>query len=492
MSFTPSKYQQALFGWIEQGKGSAILEAVAGSGKTTTIVEALKLIPQDNRAVFLAFNRSIAEELKNRVPQHAFASTFHSAGFRAWSRVYPGVQVDDRKVMKLVRETPFAYTETAPALANLVGLAKQRGIGVLAPDDEREWADLIDHYDVNVAEGEEPEVIKQARIVLRRSTSTSDQVIDYDDMLYMPVLRGLALNRYAWVMIDEAQDTNGVRRALAGMMLDKDARMVAVGDTHQAIYGFTGADSEAMNLIQQDFGCQRFPLSINYRSGRRIVTEAQKYVPEIEPREDAPEGLVAITSYRETPPEPGDAILCRLNAPLIEQAYEFISQGRGCRVLGRDIGQGLVRLVDKMDARNLEELRDSLESYRTREFLRFMRREQEGRAQGVRDRVNCIFAVINHLNVRATVDDLKRELDNLFQEKPNGGKLLTLSTVHKAKGLEWNRVFIHGPELMPCKWAKMPWQKQQERNLQYVAVTRARDALYYVPMTGGNHDNPSQ
>ena len=66
MAFTPDKYQQAVCDFITDGEGSAIVEAVAGSGKTTTIVAAAKLIDRDAKCVFLAFNKSIAEELKSQ------------------------------------------------------------------------------------------------------------------------------------------------------------------------------------------------------------------------------------------------------------------------------------------------------------------------------------------------------------------------------------------------------------------------------------------
>ena len=81
--FTPSKYQQAIYDFVEKGKGNLIVNAVAGSGKTTTIVNALKLIPETKTVCFLAFNKSIVSELKTRVSSKVNVQTLHSLGWSA-------------------------------------------------------------------------------------------------------------------------------------------------------------------------------------------------------------------------------------------------------------------------------------------------------------------------------------------------------------------------------------------------------------------------
>jgi DNA helicase II / ATP-dependent DNA helicase PcrA len=479
--FKPSKYQQAVYDFIQNGRGSAIIEAVAGSGKTSTIVQALSLIPLDKRAIFLAFNKSIAEELKTRIPAHATASTFHSAGLRAWKRSFPNCQIDDRKDRKIIDSimTLEDKADFGDAIFNLVSLAKQRGIGCLYPDVPQSWSMLIEHFDLAIDTDRRDSAIRYARSVLAESVNTASFMIDFDDMIYMPVLKHTTPYTYDWVFVDEAQDTNGVRRALAKMMLAKNGRLVAVGDSHQAIYGFTGADSDAMELIQREFNCKVLSLSICYRSAQTIVQEAQRIVPGIEAAETAPQGIVATTTYAKTTPGNTDAILCRNTAPLVNLAYEMISQGRGCRILGRDIGKGLVRLVESMKAHDLEDLEERIAAYQTREVRRLLKENKESKAQSIDDKVGCILAVIEHLpENEKTIRNLIAHIDRMFQD--NGGQLLTLSTIHKAKGLEWPRVFIHMPGLMPSRWAKQPWQIRQEVNLQYVAITRAKSELYYV------------
>ena len=485
--FKPSEYQQAIFDWIQSGSGSAIIEAVAGSGKTKTIVKALDLIPSSERAIFLAFNKSIAEELKSQMPANARATTFHAAGLRAWRQSRFNCLVDDHKVFNLTKDslTPYEMGTFGMFVKDLVGFAKQRGILAIIPDTADAWQGIIDHFDLQMNGGDYPideeeiqqEAIKAARYILQKSNEQSDKIVDFNDMLYMPLLEHLRLEQYPFVFIDEGQDTNSTRRELAKKMAAPGGRVVVVGDSHQAIYGFTGADSDALELLQRDFDARIFPLSVCYRSARLIVAEAKKFVPAIEPKEDAPEGIVAQTSFADCEPGINDAILCRNTAPLVDLAYQFIGNGKGCKILGRDIGIGLTKLVKQMRVNNINQLSSALDEYCHQEVDRFMSQGKEARAQSVIDRVECLQTIIGRLSDR-TIHGLCQEINKLFVD--GGGKLLTLSTIHKFKGLERDNIYVYRPDLMPSKWANQEWQLRQEVNLQYVAITRARQSLYYV------------
>lgn len=489
-NFKPSKYQQEIFDWVKEGTGSAIVEAVAGSGKTTTIVQALNHIDATKKCIFLAFNKSIADELKLRVPKNVYAATFHSVGFRAWTRENRNCQVDDRKVRKIAKDLLEweEYTAYGKFIVDLVSLAKQRGIGCLVPDEMNEWQEIISHFDIQLEtsykgdmyQDEEERAISCARKVLMLSSQQAKHVVDFDDMIYMPIKAKLNLEQYDWVLIDEAQDTNGTRRALATKMLKPDSRLIAVGDTHQAIYGFTGADSDSIQLIREAYTCSTFPLSISYRCAKNIVLEAKRIVPDIEPSETAPEGIVAAGDFKGIPPQQTDAILCRNTAPLVSLAYYLLAQGIGCKVLGSDIGQSLSRLIEKMKANNIDELEEQLTKYLEAETRRYLKRDEEHKIQGVVDKVECIRVIIDNLPFAdRTLEKLDLQIATLFGD--NVKNLLTLSTMHKAKGLEWDRVFIYMPELLPSRYARQPWQLQQEMNLSYVAITRAKKELYYVP-----------
>lgn len=477
MEFSP--YQEAVFNWVRLSEGHATIEAVAGSGKTTTIVEALKYTW--GTSILLAFNKIIAEELKRRVPDKATASTFHAAGF-AIIRRHARVKVDANKVGWLAKDRldKDEYERFGYMATRLVSLAKQVGIHAVVPDDTDLWVDAIDHHDLTPTFDENPyDCIPVARKLLAWSNADTKR-IDFDDMIYWPLLNDWTGEKFDWVFVDEAQDTNVVRRVLAESLLEPDGRLVAVGDPHQAIYGFAGASSDSMVRIQDHLHAVSLPLHISYRSGRRIIEEAQTIVPHIRAADDAIEGVVNTTTFEDTPPRTQDVILCRNNAPLIQQAFAFIRQGVGVQVRGRDIGQNLVTLIEKQKAKGIDRLVEKLAHFREREVARYLSRGKEALAQQVEDKVDTIVVIINSLpETDRTVPALVKAINRLFTDDTGKG-ILTLSTIHKAKGLEWDRVYLIRPDLIPAKWARQEWQRVQESNLKYVAITRAKQEFYYV------------
>ena len=487
--FKPSQYQQDIFDFVKTGIDSGIIEAVAGSGKTTTIVKSLSFIDPNKKVLFLAFNKAIAEELKSRVPQNVKAATFHSVGFGAWMN-YCGrdkrITVESNKIRNLVREEIGEREQHlyGTFINKLVGLGKGMGIGYLMPNDSRSWGELADHFDINLEaqDANEERGFELCRMILEKSIEQADQIIDFDDMLYMPLIRNSRFFQYDFVFVDESQDTNQVQVALLKRMLKPGGRLIAVGDPYQAIYGFRGADSEAMTRITEEFGCRVLPLSVSYRCPKAVVKAAQEFVDNIETFDGAPEGKVEdMTTFDHKVFSNTDAILCRNTAPLVEAAYNLIRNKVACRILGRDIGVGLENLIRKMQAKNIDRLLEKLEAYQSRESAKHLSKGREDKAQAVGDKVETLQVIIEHLSENErSIAGLLRVISELFTDNNRG--LLTLATVHKAKGLEWDRVFILGRHnLMPSRWARKAWQKEQERNLIYVAYTRSKLELYFLP-----------
>lgn len=498
-NFVPSPYQQAIFDFVAKGKGSAMVTAVAGSGKTTTVKKSFAFIDPRLSTCYLVFNKRNADEAKADpdMPKHVRVSTFHSAGFSAWNFYKnKAVSVDMTNKSRNLMDANFGddivrlYGSFA---CKLVSLAKQIGMGFLAPDSPEVWDSLVDHFDVSLdSEGAEvTEGIEIARQLLKLSVAQADprtgvSVIDGDDMLYMPMLRNVRFYPQDWIFVDEAQDTNDLQLAMLRRMLKPTGRLVAVGDRKQAIYGFRGASASAMDNIKKAFNCVELPLTISYRCSKQVVAKAQTLVPYIEASEEAPEGVVRGPQKGEdgvTVPEvfgPGDAIICRNTAPLISKAYEMIGKGIGCKVLGREIGNGLIKLIEKMKAKDLDALQERLDAWAQRETARFMAKGQEQKAEAVSDKIAAVAAVISFIpEDDYTVAALIRRISDMFSDT-NDVRLITLSTVHKAKGLEWERVFILEPGLMPSKWARQAWQQEQEANIEYVAITRAKLELVYL------------
>ncbi len=276
---TWSPEQQAIFDALsDPALRHLLVVASAGSGKTTTIVQCTAGLSPYVAHRFLAFNKSIATELESRLPKHCIASTFHSAGMGALKRAGIKSRIDAQKCNFLLRKMGLSKSDFqtyASAACRLVSYAKNAGLGVLRPADASAFQSLLTHFDVQ-HEGSDSELISLASKLLASSNAETN-FIDFDDMLYLPLLLGLPFDRVATLFVDEAQDTNEIQRALLGKMLAPTGRLVAVGDPSQSIYGFRGASSDAMSLLRNEFAMTVLPLSVSYRCSVSVVREAQLY-----------------------------------------------------------------------------------------------------------------------------------------------------------------------------------------------------------------------
>lgn len=489
---TPSPQQQNVFDWVKFGRGSAFCTAVAGAGKTTTLVEAVRLTR--GFVNFAAFNKKIAQEIEARIAPLGLGNrvrvgTFHGFGFGAWRRSHSQVKVEDRKKREqLVIDCAVPATVEAFAL-KLASLAKQRAFTYADMEDESKWWDIVSHYDM-VMDLEDVELaplgVEKAMAVLKASIDMSDKWIDFDDMIYMPVLRGTPMYQNDWLFGDEMQDTNPARRALARKMLKNAGRGLFVGDRAQAIYGFTGADNDAVEQIIDQFNCVELPLTVTFRCPKAVVELAQNYMPDIEAHPSAPEGEVQVLSpegifAKELALGPADAILCRKTAPLLSTAYGLIRRGIGCHVEGREIGSGLAKMVRRFGARGLKDMRAKMEKHRDEECEKLKSQGKETQAEALADRIETIFVIADNSGAK-NVLELTTAIANMFEDSEGENKpTLTLSSVHKSKGREWDRVFVLGYDTyMPSPWARQAWQVQQEYNLIYVAYTRSKNKLMLV------------
>lgn len=511
---TPSKFQLPIFTHIEaffEGlvTQNAIVEAVAGSGKTSTIVAAAKLIPLHVKACFLAFNKKIAEELKEKLPRHVEAMTLNSLGNRIWGdyikgqgRGYP--KLDANKVVKIVRNnlSKGAFQAYGSEVTFLVRMAKAYGVvprnyhgaeNANGNADTAEfWAELVKYYKREIDSSVYDDVIECVRQTLRANLD-DETTIDYDDQLYLPVVKrtehGTTIPHRQWygaVFLDEAQDLNPVQRVLVKRIMKKGALLVAVGDRKQSIYGFRGAAVDSMDKIEQEFDCVVFPLYYSYRCAKAIVAHAQEVVSHIEAAPGAKEGLVeTLGAFNAKMFQPSDLIICRNNAPLINFAYRLIKAKVRCKVLGRDIGKDLVSLINRFEHNNsVAELARLLEEWLHEqiEIIKAKDIDNEAGVQAVQDRYDSISVFVTGTTAK-TVSALIVEIEEMFAEPAdaNGKGFVLLSSGHKSKGLEATRVFHLDSFLLFPRFVQFgTWEYAQEQNLDYVMRTRAKDELYYI------------
>jgi len=242
-----------------------------------------------------------------------------------------------------------------------------------------------------------------------------------------------------------------------------------------------------MGKLADDFDCVKFPLSVTYRCDKAIVEHAKQWVPHIEPRKYAGDGIVEeLAEFSVNTFDDGDVVICRNSAPLISLAYGFIRRGRRVKMLGRDIGEGLILLIDKMRTEDIDELEVKLEKWYTREMEKARKRSNESLMISVEDKYQCINIFIQNLDEDyRTVDDLCYEIARIFKETDES--MLTLCTGHKSKGLEWEHVFWLERGLIPSAYATKEWMLRQEDNLAYVITTRAKHHLSFISQSGWVH-----
>lgn len=499
VKFIPSPQQAVFFDWIKSGHGNAFVQAVAGAGKTTSLVEGAKLMKGSK--AFLAFNKKIADEIGTKLVANkvanAEASTFHSMGMKAWGKfVGSRIKVDAYKIPNLIQDHKNIDEEYAGFVTRLVSLAKQSNF---VPDtDIANWQGMVDKHDLgsDLGKNQKVEIGIGYAIAILAANNRMRNTIDFDDMIYFPVVNAIEMPiRFDWVMVDEAQDTNPTRRAMAGMLCKPNGRMVFVGDKHQAIYGFTGADADAVDLIIKAYKCTELPLTVTYRCPKAVVQAAQAYVSHITAHDSAPEGEVSNVSradFESTGVKSlvggQDAILCRKVAPLVKTAYSLIRSGVACQIEGKsDIGKQILQMLNKWKrVKSLADFIDKLSDWETSQVAKHTdekgnpKKNKETLIENIRDRAETIRFLCEGCNDMQCVKD---KIGSMFGDTPEGGKSyrVILSTVHKSKGREFKRVYVLGfNEYMPSKMAKQAWQIEQENNLIYVAMTRAQKKLVLV------------
>lgn len=472
--FIPNIYQQVVFDFIKNEADHGVVVADAGTGKTTLIIEALKLLPSVNRTAFVAFNKHIADELAQKSPHGVQTMTLHSMGLKAITSAYGRPKVEGSKVYKLMNAATakMSWEEKRPIIApgmNIISLLKGN---LLAPAKEN-IQNLACYHDIDI-----PDTEKFYKIVEKvfRQSANDTNTIDFDDMVYFPAEDDLPCTKYDYLFVDEAQDLNPAQLKLVLNSIKPEGRIIAVGDPKQSIYGFRGADVNSIPKIIGSLNAKVMPLSISYRCPISHVENANKFAPDMQAAPGAKQGTIKSIDYLtfDDLVAEDDLILCRFNAPLVAPCLNLIKQGRKATIRGKDIGKNLATLIKNLRGHNMQDLEHKLEKWQVKELQKAQAKNMN--PQAIEDKYETIQALIEFSEARSPAG-LVDYIKNLFSDEKAE---IVFSSIHKAKGLESKAVFILEPYLMPCKFATQPWEMEQERNIEYVAITRSKDALYYV------------
>lgn len=494
-----SPFQEAIFQEAAVGKGHVVVLARAGAGKSTTAEEAIRRVPETESVLFTAFAKKIFQEAQQRfaarpAPNVEIAG-INSYGFKVVRRSFPKVQLDKHKAYKLSDgivgdgRQRGDYGKTAKkALVNTVRMMKE----TLTYDPDG-IDTLMDKYEIDAGADLDltnPDVrgqFVQNAIRLLEATKADTNRVDFTDQIWFPLILDLPPGRllYDYVFVDECQDLSAAKLELTLRAVKKDGRIFAIGDDRQAIFGFAGADEEAVPHIITRLRAKILMLTISYRCAISIAEVAKLIVPDFEsgaknPDETPKIGVVEEKHYnmmlREA--QPGDFILSRTNAPLVKICMSLLRAGKKAVIAGKEdaIGKALLQLIEtaeKKGARTVIELQTWATQWADREVERLLskRPPREEEAEMVSDKVDCIDA----LSQGATsIREITEKIEDLFSDEDNETRIVCSST-HKAKGLERERAWV-----LRNTYMKRPGT--QEANLWYVAVTRAKGFLFLVDL----------
>lgn len=441
--------QSAIVTAIKRGDSLAA-RAVAGAGKTTTLIAGLSGVTVEG--ICLAFNKRNAEELQARLPAGSpvSAKTLNALGHRIWSdHLRKRLTVSSDKTKNIIKRLAFDLEpDEWVALVRMVSVAKARAIspGILnrpLPDVE-DWQ--AGAQQIDIPDDLFNSLLDRALRVLQESVKEAWQgLIDFDDQLYMPVAFSSRFPHYPLVAVDEAQDLSPLQHEMVARL--KPSQLIVVGDPAQAIYGFRGASESSYHDLVERFSLTEFPMTMSFRCPRAVGREAARYVPDFE---CASSEAGSISTTTEPTLEPG-AIICRYNAPLIRLAFRAIREGTPIDYLGRDFLAGLKSIVKKAPTQS------SLDEWLAGRLREAKTEGAKRRARDQHDSLSVIYSLGGN------------PLDHLARLSAKTSSRVILSTVHKAKGLEWPRVTF-------LEYAR-DIDGGQERNINYVGVTRSQRTL---------------
>lgn len=542
----PTPEQQQIYRFITDGTGHGIIDAVAGAGKTTTIMECARLLKDRSTVLFCAFNNSIAGEISRKFHllgmDEVAVKTIHSLGRQIlMDNNFSGeaLHLQDNKYQEILQhkdmqkkirpylKTIFRINGFLPAdidnknnfaAGNLLYRINTRLLDLnqkfratLAGNQLSEIEALVTHFGIFSSSETRRRDFKeeieayfhchQQLLEAGNELAVKKNIIDYTDMLYLPHEWKLYPDkRYRFLFIDECQDLSKSQFAIASKFGKADGRILAVGDPHQSIYGFTGADIESFSRVKDYTKATSFTLTSCFRCPQQVIDLAQSIRPDITGHKKT-EGTVQTIHFDEVTglAKPGDLIISRLRAPVVLLVFAFIDKN----------------IKVKVHEDEVKEIINEIKNIFKQEEVQVPISSLPGGFERLKATVKNRWEIIINRNANRITHPIEREVYIKTEKKFLYKKLeflhkkyeqwkskytsindlllkirdyisainnpIKLSTIHRAKGLENERVFILNYDELPYyRQQQKPWEKVQEMNLKYVAITRALDTLFLV------------
>lgn len=487
--FKPSPFQEAIFSFITDSappRPDGSVNAVAGSGKTTTLVNAAKLLREPG--LFCAFNKHIAEALNGKLRGTSMnASTIHSIGMRTLNKgLSKRPRLDDNKYRRLIREYlrdfQNEYSENKDAAKHLGDLTRFARLTMTDYTDLGAMIQMANRYNLDF----EVQYKRAVESILnhgQRLAETNGE-IDFTDMIYLPNRLKMQPDQYGWILVDECQDLSRAQLELVLKCRAPGGRMLFVGDPRQAIMAFAGADSHSYSEIHARLETHEMPLSICYRCPADVVKMAQEIVPQITARPDAPAGTIDWRTEEDllSQAQAGDLIMCRKNAPLLKHCLRLIGRGIHARIRGRDVGKELANLIRQIGSQTSDysQFPEAVEFYYHQQKAILVAKDaSDAQLEMLDDKCAAVSECYAGLLECRSVEDLAARIESIFSDY---GTAVWFSSIHRAKGLEANRTWILEFDRLgePIGRDSSDDEATQEVNLKYVALTRSLDTMFLV------------
>ena len=455
---------------------------------TTTLLMLLELC--EYRTLFLAFNKSIQEEIQSKMDERGLAQgkamTLHSLGLSAIRNGYRKFRINNNKnwdILKMFKERYKKMFKTmhwneiirlSYALIDMNDISR-----MYLTNDYNEIKEHFLTMDKNLPDSEYLEEFWQTFMEIRdESYEQSTVEIDFNDMIYLPVIKNLEIPvKSYYLMIDECQDLNLCQHTLVDNLIAQGDihKWIAVGDRNQSIYGFSGAHSNSFDLFKEKENVVELPLDICYRCTTAIIDKANEVYPVMEYHKTQP-GIVSTTSNIAGIKE-NSMVICRNTGPIIALYFKLLALNKNCYIKGEDILNRVMRFMKPYNSLTIGAATKEMD-YKLEDLAGNHSDEGKMKYYIFQEDYGNFKSIVQHMcKEYESVDSFLNKLKSLFIDKENA---IVLCTIHKSKGLEADVVYILNEHLIPSKFAKSKEQLTQERNLKYVARTRAKEEMYFL------------
>jgi len=485
-----SIYQYAIKEVSTNTNKNILVNAEPGSGKSFMAKIIALSQPPTTKIYVGAFGSEATKELASKiVKSNILVKTFHSLTLAACKIAFKGMKLDTTNQKYIgsfnnyVNENCTSKDDKNSVMALMGDVLK---IIALKHNTCLSWSELKKHN--NMINCVEIDLVSGIGQVIFENCIKNTSIITFDETLYFCAMGQAKIEYFDLYIIDEAQDSNLSQIAILETMYKKHgSRSIFLGQPEQSIFGFRGSDHRAFETIGKIFDCQLMPLSISYRQPKIILDELIN--PMFNKSIESGSKLDGSINYTtDSKLFSGDnvipdksLILCRLNAPMVKPAFELLKRGVKCIIRGRDIGQNLSYIIQKIVSEysiadnNLPSFVESLQEYVN---IRIAKMKNPIAIQELSDKKEMLesFAI-----ECVSITSMYSKIDSLFSDMEES---IVFSSIHKAKGLESHNVYILYPDLMPSKKAVTDDDLIQEKNIEFVAYTRSLENITIVVKDG--------